>query len=45
MDAEYGTTRKEETERPKWRFTDAMREGMAVVEVMEEDTEDRTKWR
>ena len=29
--------------RPKSRFMDAVREDMLVVEVMEEDTEDRTK--
>ena len=31
--------------RPKRRFMDAVREDVAVVEVTEEDTEDRTKWR
>ena len=31
--------------RPKRRFTDAVREDMAEVEVTEEDAEDRTKWR
>ena len=31
--------------RPKMRFMDAVREDMAEVEVTEEDTEDRTKWR
>ena len=31
--------------RPKRRFMDAVREDMAVVEVTEEDTDDRTKWR
>ena len=29
--------------RPKRRFMDAAREDMAVVEVMEEDAEDRNK--
>ena len=27
------------------RFMDAMREDMAVVEVTDEDAEDRTEWR
>ena len=36
---------KENLERPKMRLMDAMREGMSVVEVTEEDTEARTKWR
>ena len=27
------------------RFVDAVREDMAVVELTEEDAEDRTKWR
>ena len=31
--------------RPKGRFMDAVKEDMAVVEVTEEDTEDRNKWR
>ena len=31
--------------RPKGRFTDAAREDMAVVEVTEEDAEDRSNWR
>ena len=31
--------------RLKMRFMDAVRENIAVVEVTEEDTEDRTKWR
>ena len=31
--------------RPKMRFMDAMREDMAVVEVTEDDAEDRTEWR
>ena len=31
--------------RPKRRFMDAVREGMAVVELTEEDAKDRTKWR
>ena len=31
--------------RPKTRFTDAVGEDVAVVEVTEEDAEDRTKWR
>ena len=31
--------------RPKRRFTDAVIEDMAEVEVMEEDTEDRNNWR
>ena len=31
--------------RPKMRYIDAVREGMAAVEVMEEDTEERTEWR
>ena len=31
--------------RPKWRFMDVVKEDMAEVEVTEEDTEDRTKWR
>ena len=46
-DAEDGTARKEEIRRgrPKRRFMDAVREDMAVVEVTEEDTEDRTEWR
>ena len=30
---------------PKMSFMDAMREDMAVVEVTEEDAEDRTEWR
>ena len=29
----------------KERFMDAVREDMAVVEVTEDDAEDRTKWR
>ena len=32
-------------EKPKMRFMDAMREDMGVVEVTEEDTEVKTKWR
>ena len=31
--------------RPKRRFMDVVREDMAVVEVTEEDTEDRAEWR
>ena len=31
--------------RPKTRFMCAVREDMAVVEVTEEDAEDRNKWR
>ena len=31
--------------RPKRRFIDAVREDMAVVEMTEEDTEGRNKWR
>ena len=31
--------------RPKSRFMDAVREDMAVVEVTEQDAEDRTEWR
>ena len=31
--------------RPKRRFMDAVREGMAVVEVTVEDAKDRNKWR
>ena len=31
--------------RPRQRFMDAVREDMAVVEVTEEDAEDRSKWR
>ena len=31
--------------RPKMRFTDAVKEDMAEVEVTEEDTEDRSEWR
>ena len=31
--------------RPKRRFTDAAREDMAVVEVTEEEADERTKWR
>ena len=31
--------------RPKQRYMDAMREDMTVIEVTEEDTEDRSKWR
>ena len=31
--------------RPKRMYMDAVREDMAVVEVTEEDAEDRTKWR
>ena len=30
---------------PKRRFMDAVREDMTVVEVTEEDAEDRTEWR
>ena len=30
---------------PKRRFMDPVREDMAVVEVTEEDADDRTKWR
>ena len=30
---------------PKRRYMDAVRKHMALVEVMEDDTEDRTKWR
>ena len=38
-----GTARKEG--RPKRRFADVVREDTAVVEVKEEDAEDRIKWR
>ena len=31
--------------RPKRRFMDVVKEDMAEVEVTEEDTEDRNKWR
>ena len=31
--------------RPKRRFVDAVREDMAVVEVTEQDAEDRAEWR
>ena len=31
--------------RPKRRFMDVVKEDMAGVEVMEEDTEDRSNWR
>ena len=31
--------------RPKRRFMDVVKEGMAEVEVTEEDTEDRNNWR
>ena len=31
--------------RPKRRFTDVVKEDMAEVEVAEEVTEDRNKWR
>ena len=31
--------------RPKRRFMDVVREDMAVVELTEEDADDRTKWR
>ena len=41
--AEDGTARKEETEKAKRRYMYAMREDVAVVEVTEEDAEDRTK--
>ena len=44
-DAEDGVARKEETGRPKRRFMDVAREDMAMVEVMQEDADDRTKWR
>ena len=42
-DAEDGAARKRR--RPKGRFMDAAREDMGVVEVMEEDAEDRNNWR
>ena len=31
--------------RPKRRFMDVVRDDMAVVEVTEDDTEDRNNWR
>ena len=31
--------------RPKWRFMDAVRNDMAVAEVTDQDTEDRTERR
>ena len=42
-DDEDGVARKEETGKAKMRFMDAVREDMTVVEVTEEDAEDRTK--
>ena len=36
---------KRKRRRPKMTFMDAAREDMAVVEVKEEDKENRTKWR
>ena len=36
---------KRKPEMPKRRFMDAAREDMAVVDVTEEDADDRTKWR
>ena len=36
---------KRKQKRQKRRFIDAVKEDMAVVQVTEEDAEDRTKWR
>ena len=36
---------KRKRRRPERRFTDVVKEDMAVVEVTEEDADDRTKWR
>ena len=36
---------KRKRERPKRRFMDAVREDMAVAEVTEHDSENRTEWR
>ena len=36
---------KKKRGRPKRRFMDATREDMSLVEVTEEDAEDRIKWR
>ena len=44
-DADDGTARKRKRGSPKGRFMDAAREDMAVVEVTEEDAEDRLKLR
>ena len=38
-------TGKRKQGRPKRRYMDVVKEDMAVVEVMEEDAEDRTKRR
>ena len=37
--------RKRKRGRPKRRFMDVVKEGMAEVEVMDEDTEDGNNWR
>ena len=36
---------KKKRGRPKRRFMDVVKEDMADVEMMEEDTEDRNNWR
>ena len=36
---------KRKRRRPYMRFMDVVRENMAVVEVTEEDADDRIKWR
>ena len=36
---------KRKLRRPKWRFMGVVKEDMAEVEVMEEDTEDKNNWR
>ena len=41
----WNCPRKSKRGTPKRRFMDAVREDMSVVEVTDEDAEDRTEWR
>ena len=46
LSSEDGITRKEEPGgRPKIRFMDVVKQDLAEVEVMEDDTDDRNNWR
>ncbi len=44
-DAEHGPTRQEEERKTKEKVMDALKEDMQVVNVTEENTEDRACWR